>query len=231
MRWFFPGVFILGAVFAVGVWRGLMPVPPEWNPWAPLDLRGEENFLTWFKLKRLARDPQLCAAALSTAGMRYSPVPNGAIGGKCPLENVVRIDDLGPVHLSGSFLSTCPLAAALALFTRHTLEPEARAHFGQEVVELDHLGSYACRNVYNRPQGRLSQHAGANALDVSGFRLGNGTRIVISRDWEVDDERSKFLHDVAKGACRSFSVVLTPDYNAAHHNHFHFDMSPFWYCP
>ncbi|HUD51105.1 extensin family protein [Parvibaculum sp.] len=231
MRWFFLPILILIAALAVGVWRGIIPVPPEWNPWAPLDLRAEENSLTWFKLKRLARDPRLCTAALSTADMRYTFVPNGAIGGKCPLENVIRVQDLGALRVSGSFLSSCPLAAALAFFVRHSLQPSAQEHFGKKVVEIEHLGSYACRNVYSRPQGRLSQHASANALDISGFRLADGTRVVIGRDWNGSDEKSRFLHDVAKKACRSFSLVLGPDYNAAHHNHFHLDMSPYWYCP
>jgi len=27
-----------------------------------------------------------------------------------------------------------------------------------------------------------------------------------------------------------FSVVLSPDYNAAHRNHFHVDVGPWWRC-
>jgi len=95
---------------------------------------------------------------------------------------------------------------------------------------VDHLGSFACRNVYNRKQGRLSQHATANALDISGFRLQDGQRIVLARDWQADGQKAKFLREVQQAACESFSTVLGPDYNAAHHNHFHLDMGRWQIC-
>ncbi|MFN3798647.1 MAG: extensin family protein, partial [Sphingobium yanoikuyae] len=34
-----------------------------------------------------------------------------------------------------------------------------------------------------------------------------------------------FLRDVRDGACGLFSTVLSPDYNAAHRDHFHLDQA------
>ncbi|MFP3560920.1 extensin family protein, partial [Paraburkholderia sp. SIMBA_049] len=82
----------------------------------------------------------------------------------CPLRNVWRIEG-GQARLSSSFLASCPLAVAYALFEQHGLQPVAQRVLGQRVTQVDHLGSFACRNVYHRKQGRLSQHATANALD------------------------------------------------------------------
>ena len=39
-----------------------------------------------------------------------------------------------------------------------------------------------------------------------------------------------FLHHVARNACRYFSVVLTPDSNRDHYNHFHLDIGPGRVC-
>ncbi len=40
---------------------------------------------------------------------------------------------------------------------------------GSALVRIDHLGSYACRNIYNRADARRSEHASAEALDISAF--------------------------------------------------------------
>lgn len=218
---------VLTGVAALGWWQGWR-LPDAWNPWAPLDVRQPPNVLTSWKLGRLRDDPQLCSTVLATSGLRYSRQADTS-SGSCPLTNVVRVQGAA-VKLSSSFLATCPVAVAFALFERHGLQPAAQRVFGQPVVQVDHLGSYACRNVYNRAQGRLSQHATANALDIAGFRLKDGQRIELQKDWGAEGSRARFLRDVRDGACESFNTVLGPDYNAAHHNHFHLDMGRWQVC-
>lgn len=219
---------ILAGVALFG-WRQGWRLPAEWNPWAPLDVRQPPNLLTSWKLGRLRDDPQLCAAALATSDLRYSPQADTPANARCPLTHVVRVQGAS-VRLSSSFLATCPVAVAFALFERHALQPAAQQVFGQPVVQVDHLGSYACRNVYNRTDGRLSQHATANALDIAGFRLKDGQRIELQRDWSGDGAKARFLRQVRDGACETFNTVLGPDYNAAHHNHFHLDMGRWQVC-
>jgi len=92
------------------------------------------------------------------------------------------------------------------------------------------MGSYACRNIYHRAQGRLSQHATANALDISAFRLANGRRISVLKGWSGANDDAAFLQAARTSACRYFSTVLGPDYNAAHRNHFHLDMGGWLVC-
>ncbi len=221
-------ITVLAGVALFGWWQGWR-LPEQWNPWAPLDVRQPPNLLTSWKLGRLRDDPQLCAAALATSGLRYSPQADTPAKANCPLTNVVRVQGAA-VRLSSSFLATCPVAVAFALFERHALQPAARQVMGQPVVQIDHLGSYACRNVYNRADGRLSQHATANALDIAGFRLKDGQRIELQRDWSGGGTKARFLRQVRDGACESFNTVLGPDYNAAHHNHFHLDMGRWRVC-
>ncbi|MEW9681879.1 extensin family protein [Pseudomonas sp. TE50-2] len=209
----------------VAWWLGWRPAD-AWNPWAVLDVRQPPNLLTPYKLSRLRADPELCRQALQTSSLRYRQQSDSPAAANCPLRNVWRVEG-GQARLSSSFLASCPLAVAYALFEVHGLQPAALRVFGQPVTQVDHLGSFACRNVYHRKQGRLSQHASANALDISGFRLQDGQRIVLARDWQGDGRKADFLRQVQEAACASFSTVLGPDYNAAHHNHFHADMG-FW---
>lgn len=220
---------LLCAGVATAVWRSWIQVPPQWNPWAPLDVRAEPNLLTPFKLSRLQSDPALCDQVLGSSQLRFSRQADSDASAKCPLQNILRIQG-GDVALSSSFLASCPLAVAYVLFDIHTLQPAAQAVFGQRVARIDHLGSFACRNVYSRADGRLSQHAGANALDIAGFRLADGQRINVLKDWGDSGEKGRFLKEVRDGACKQFSTVLGPEYNAAHRNHFHVDMGRWQVC-
>jgi hypothetical protein len=226
---FFLLVVFIGAAAAVSIWRGWLPVADRWNPWAPLNVRDEPNLLTSFKLSRLQDDPALCEAALKTSTLRYTHQADSGPDVKCPLTNTLRIQG-GDVALSSSFLSSCRLAVAYALFDIHQLQPAAQSVFGQKVTQVDHLGSFACRNIYNRSAGRLSQHASANALDIAGFRLADGRRISVLKDWNDEADDGRFLKMVRDGACQQFNTVLSPDYNAAHRNHFHLDMGRWRMC-
>jgi hypothetical protein len=96
-------------------------------------------------------------------------------------------------------------------------------HFGSTVSRVQHVGTYNCRNVYHREQGRRSQHATANAIDIAGFTLANGREVRLLRDWKAEGAPGAFLREVRDGACRYFGAVLGPDYNAAHRDHFHLD--------
>jgi hypothetical protein len=165
-RWFLLVVVISGGA-VLGVWRGWPQIPPQWNPWAPLDVKATPNLLTRYKLMRLRDEPQLCAQALSSSGLRVTPQADSP-DAKCPLNDALRVQG-GEVALSSSFLASCRLAVSFALFEHHALQPAAQAVYGQAVARVDHLGSFACRNVYGRENGRLSQHALANALDIAGF--------------------------------------------------------------
>jgi hypothetical protein len=222
-------LILISAAVAVSIWRGWLPVADRWNPWAPLNVQDEPNLITPFKLWRLQEDPALCEAALHTSTLRYTHQADSAADAKCPLTNTLRIQG-GDVALSSSFLSSCRLAVAYALFDIHQLQPAAQAVFGQKVARVDHLGSFACRNIYNRSEGRLSQHATANALDIAGFRLADGRRISVLKDWKDDGDDGRFLRLVRDGACQHFNTVLSPDYNAAHRNHFHLDMGRWRVC-
>ncbi|MFJ2488402.1 extensin family protein [Pseudomonas sp. NPDC087639] len=220
-------LLIIGGAL-ISVWRGWLDVPSEWNPWAPLDVKATPNWLTGYKLMRLRGDPELCAQALRSSALRVTPQSDSP-DAKCPLIGALRVQG-GEVALSSSFLASCPLAVAYAMFERHTLQPAAQSVYGQQVARLDHLGSFACRNVYNRESGALSRHASADALDIAGFRLADGRSISVLKDWPKQNQDAQFLRRVRDSACEAFSVVLSPDYNAAHRNHFHVDVGRWSVC-
>jgi hypothetical protein len=170
-----------------------------------------------------------CAVDLQRAGVRFTPLPNQDHGGGCSSIDSVKLLDIGtPVTNLGAM--TCPLARNFAAWAQYAVRPAARAYFGTEVVKIETFGTYSCRNIYGGRSGRLSQHATSNAVDVAGFVLADGRRIMLDGGWHGDKASQDFLRALHKSACRRFGTVLSPDYNAAHYNHFHLDMSGNGYC-
>ncbi|EML9045431.1 extensin family protein [Enterobacter cloacae] len=218
-------VFILVAVATVG-YRWL---PSHYNPFTPLSLDDPPGPITQYKLRRLT--PEACASLLSKANqkalIRTQPVADSA--GACPLHNVVRVRDFGPVSLNSSFLASCPLALSSALFVSQQARPLTKTWTGSELVRIEHLGSYACRNIYHRPDARRSEHATAEALDISAFRLANGERVTILHGWR-STKTQPWLQALLTAGCGYYGNGLGPEYNAAHANHFHLGMRGFGLC-
>jgi hypothetical protein len=212
-----------------GVRSGAIDVPPDWNPWAPLDVNAEPGFLTRYKLDRLSKSAEQCRQVLATTHIEYAPVDDRTTGPACGFFNAVRIEKTSS-QVGKPFSLSCRAAVSLALWERHVLTPAAQKHFGQNVATLEHFGSYSCRNVYGRPNATRSQHATAEALDVAGFVLEDGRRIRVLKNWAHPDEDAAFLREIRTGACQFFDAVLSPDYNAAHRDHFHFDRGPYRAC-
>ena len=157
-------------------------LPDRWNPFAPLSVQEAPGPFTRYKLARLADDPAACRAILKATAFRFKAVAPRASTPGCELDNVVRIDRTDTA-VSASFMLSCPAAVSLAIWELHTVQPAAQRIFGEPVERIEHLGSYACRNVYHREHAPRSQHATANAIDISGFELRGGRRVSIGRDW------------------------------------------------
>ena len=170
-----------------------------------------------------------CLAALSRHDIDYRPVevddPRDA---RCTVDTAVRVRRI-EAALNRPATMSCGLADRLDEFEREIVQPAARSEFGERVSRIDHFGAYACR-ANTSMRGRFSEHAFGRAIDISGFRLADGTMISVERDWSHSGPKRRFLYRVARGACDYFSVVLTPDSNADHYNHFHLDIGPGRIC-
>lgn len=161
------------------------------------------------------------------AGIRFARLtPRG--GGQCGYSDAVRFSPGGALSIGyrpKDLATSCPVAAGLALWEWHVVQPAALRRFGTRVETVEHYGSYSCRRIYGRSEGAWSEHASANAVDIAAFRLADGRRISVVGDWKGDGAKALFLRDVRDGACRLFATTLSPDYNEAHRDHFHLDQA------
>lgn len=225
-------VLAMAAAAGWALATGRVAVPAQWNPWAPLLSDEPPGLFTRYKAGQLARSPAACQAWLEGAGLRSQPLPDRDDAQGCGWQGASRVQALRELRFGSSFVLSCPAAVDLVLWERHSLQPAALQTLGSRVAAIDHLGSYACRNVYGRAEGRRSEHATANALDIAGFRLADGRRISVLRDWDdaADAPAARFLREAHQGACGFFNGVLGPGYNAEHRDHFHLDHGRWRLC-
>jgi len=123
----------------------------------------------------------------------------------------------------------CPLSIASYLWMRE-IDEIAKEEFGRSISAIQHFGTYSCRRQNGNNSGQWSEHAFANAWDIAGFKLSNGRVISVKTGWEGKADEKRFLRRARKKACKIFNVTLSPDFNAAHADHFHFDMGPTKTC-
>ncbi|MDP6417013.1 MAG: extensin family protein [Gammaproteobacteria bacterium] len=170
-----------------------------------------------------------CLAKLSELEVEFERQSDFSVAEGCSVENSVRLARVGRIKIDNAPLLTCRMATQLHEFEEERLQPIARRIFGAEVTRLNHLGTYSCRSM-RQFKGILSQHAFANAIDISQFVLADGQSISVQRDWKSPVAKSRFLREVSSAACNTFRVSVSPDGDANHWNHLHWDMGFYESC-
>lgn len=218
----FLAVLLVLAAIGWGAVRWLEATRPQDLPWTPLDLTQPIGRATSGKLARLADDAPRCRALLRAARLEFEAMaPFGR--DQCRVGDGVRLTGEG--YWPSDLETACPVAAALAIWEREIVQPAALRHLGQRVTLIRHLQSYSCRRMYGRADAAWSEHATADAVDIAGFTLADGRRVMILDDWYRDPVDAAFLREVRDGACRLFATVLSPEYNRAHRDHLHLDQA------
>ena len=221
LLWFAAALLLSFAAVYAMLW--VRDHPQHW-PGARFELAQPQGWATHRKLAALAGDDAACFAAFDRADAGYLRRP--VVGeGACRASQRMLLtgNKFVPTMAPAGAAPGCAVTAAMALWTRDAVQPLAERHLGQKVVLVENLGSYNCRKIAG--EQAQSQHSTANAIDISAFILSDGTRISLINDWNDADRRSEFLHAVRDDSCGLFSTTLSPDYNAAHADHFHLDMA------
>lgn len=215
-------LLVLMAGIGLAFRQGL--VPARYSPLPALDLDYPLPLLVDWQIAELRYDAELCSRVLVPPNIQAVAIRDNPLRKGCGWTNSVRVSSVGEARLPADKLS-CQSAAALALWMTHEVQPLARSMLGQRVASVQHMGTYSCRNIVGNPfwKDMRSEHATANAIDVSGFRLENGQTISVLKDWHSDGREGAFLRAAHQGACRYFRVALGPEFNRAHRNHFHLD--------
>jgi hypothetical protein len=125
-----------------------------------------------------------CVQAL--APITADVVPLAPIrSGDCGVAAPVLVNSIGGrerVSFDPPLVLTCAMVGGLDRWLTESVQPAAREAFSSPVSKI--IGSsYACRHVYNLPNGNLSQHAFANAVDLPIFVLADGRKVNVTHGW------------------------------------------------
>lgn len=146
--------------------------------------------------------------------------------GGCGIANAVEVDAVGGVLLSQPSLMKCATAQTLNGWVQEDMKPIV-GDMGGGVKSLKVAAHYVCRTRNHQSGARLSEHAKGNAIDISAFRLADGSEISVLDHWRAGNARSRVLKRLHASACGPFGTVLGPESDRFHQTHFHLDIAEY----
>lgn len=221
-------VLLCLALGVVALDRDWIRVAPNSLPWKLVVLDAKPNWLAHFQLYRLSHDRAACRTALARSRLVFTAMADRRIDDACGFSNVVR-SDRPLIAFNDRVIATCSLTAALYWYQQR-LDDIAARDLHTPVTGIDQIGTFACRNVNSEVVGPRSEHATANAIDITAFHFADGRTISVALDYGKPTPAGRFLDDAHDAACGLFNAVLGPRYNRLHATHFHLDMGPYRIC-
>lgn len=172
-----------------------------------------------------------CAELASASGVTWQRQPPLGSSGACGTAVPIIVTAAAGIAIEPPALVNCRMAKALADWLARDVQPIAAAELGSPVVKIRNAASYVCRSRNNRPGAKMSEHASANALDISAFVLADGREAEVgagaggSLDIAAVSAEDRFLRQVRLSACGPFRTVLGPGSDPEHATHFHVDLA------
>ncbi len=176
-----------------------------------------------------------CLADLAALGTKYETRTRIDDGEGCGIDQPLEVAEVLPGIDTGGALMRCETARALGHWLRDTVNPALKiAMPDRRITGLTTGSTYACRLRNGASEGKISEHARGNAIDIAAFRLDDGSGITMKPRAEDGTMEGAFQRTATAGACLHFSTVLSPGSDAAHRGHLHLDVlerkSGYRYC-
>ncbi|HMV67227.1 MAG TPA: extensin family protein [Myxococcota bacterium] len=178
-----------------------------------------------------------CQQRLADRGVAFAPVvipdqyPSDLPGQVCHVEDPVELHPPIAGVAFSAYDGTPTPRLRMSCDGAQALVDTAEDVAAEGVVEVLQLGTINCRAIAGTTT--LSRHGYGDAIDLYGFRFDDGSLWTLVDDWEHDTTSfstpaAAWLYGTAHRwhDDRLWNVILTPNYNAAHDNHFHVDLTP-----
>jgi len=195
------------------------PVPPP----RPTDLTEPAAPVAVPPKPEVVAEESACQERLVKLGVRFEPLP-AIVNGQCNAAHPLRVSHLPEgLEVSPPATLVCAVAEALSRWIKEVVTVEAGRHLEAQPSRIAIGTSYECRNQNRQTTGKLSEHAFANAVDISGFEF-KGRKAVQIGDHPAESPEALFQAAVRTQACAYFTTVLGPGSDAAHATHLHLDL-------
>jgi hypothetical protein len=176
-----------------------------------------------------------CEAKLRALGVVFAPTELSVKAGNqkrptCGAPQAV-VYQRGPakIRYNSAPIVSCGMALGLARLEQ-VLNEEATRYLGQPVARVEQGGTYNCRKMARFDL--VSEHAYANAIDIRSVTLKNGRKLSVLQSFgklagEPKRPEARFWRSVANRLYDegTFSVVITPFFDALHKDHIHLDQA------
>ena len=173
-------------------------------------------------------EAQACLAELRAKQVEAQivPAPPAPIA-DCGVAQPVRLDSIGlsdaeRVDLPDRPILDCAFALTFTAFVRDLMSPLAAATLGSRVSAVGIVSGYRCGSPIRLPSGSPNPHGKGIAIDVAQITLADRRRIAVGH--EANPAEALFVRTMRRAACGWFTTVLGPGSDAAHAEHFHFDI-------
>jgi hypothetical protein len=195
------------------------PVPPP----RPTDLAEPAAPAAAPPTPEAVAEASACQERLVKLGVRFEPLP-AIVNGLCGAPHPLRVSHLPDgLEVSPPATIVCAVAEALSRWTKEVVSAEAGRHLEAQPVRIAIGTSYECRNRNRQASGKLSEHAFANGVDISGFEF-KGRKAVQIGEHPAETPEALFQAAIRTQACAYFTTVLGPGSDAAHGTHLHLDL-------
>lgn len=170
---------------------------------------------------------QACLGALKEIGAEFKqlePIRDAEQG--CGIEAPVELSVVLPgIKLEPSGTMRCETALALSRWTKEMMVPAAALALPEKkVTAIANASTYICRNRNSAENGKISEHAKGNAVDISTISFDKGEPLVMKPRGEDGTPEGAFQRTITAAACLFFRTVLSPGSDATHQDHLHLDV-------
>ncbi len=187
-------------------------------------------FTGWSK-SVVSAERQECVERLKGLDITYEPMsPFGRQNG-CGAPAALKVSHIAGVAITPSAELTCDMSEALHGWISSSVIPAAKLNLKKRLVKINNASAYVCRRRNGLASGKISEHAKANALDISTLAFDDGSSVNIKGDWSGIKQliglsaRGNFLRNIRRDACIRFTTVLGPGSDPYHGDHFHVDVA------
>lgn len=201
-------------------------------------LRRDAPNMRYVRLDRSKCEAELVKRKIEFERATNAPGVLAPVRLRGPLHGVTFHSELSAAERARSTIEIFDCRLVLAL------DDFAEMLAARDVVEVVHLSAYRTKAQGGcTPKYAGKQHCAALAVDLATFKKRDGTTLVVDRDFHGriglrtctppvrNQTRSRpaaelwgFVCDAADRAM--FHVILTPNFNAQHKNHFHVELTP-----
>ncbi|MEX3315313.1 extensin family protein [Sulfitobacter sp. PS-8MA] len=145
---------------------------------------------------------------------------------ECGIKNPIQLRGLpGGIELKPAGLMRCETALALVRWTEdHVRSAAEQLPERGALVSIEQGSTYICRRRNSREDGKISEHAFGNAVDIMAFHFEAGDPIPV-QPRERDGTMAEAFQDAVRAtACLHFTTVLGPGTDPSHADHLHLDI-------